>query len=60
MFEFTAQLASLDPPPPEMQQWLGAVSRSRTAMDAFARVAAGLTSPTEFFSTKNVERILVT
>ncbi len=31
MYEFTAQLASLDPPPPEMQQLLGAVSRSRPA-----------------------------
>jgi len=60
IYEFTAQLASLDPPAPEMQQLLDAVSRSRTAMDAFARVAAGVTSPAEFFSPRNVDRILAT
>ena len=27
-------------------------------MDGFARVAAGVTSPAEFFSDENVERIL--
>jgi flavin-dependent dehydrogenase len=58
MYEFTAQLASLDPPPPEMQSMLGAVSQSRPSMDAFARVAAGVTSPAEFFSDENMERVL--
>jgi 2-polyprenyl-6-methoxyphenol hydroxylase-like FAD-dependent oxidoreductase len=58
MYEFTAQLASLDPPPPEMQSMLGAVSQSRPAMDAFARVTAGVTSPVEFFSNENMERVL--
>ncbi|MEV0804679.1 NAD(P)/FAD-dependent oxidoreductase [Kribbella sp. NPDC050281] len=50
MYEFTAQLASLEPPDPEMQRLLGAVSQSPAAMDGFARVAAGVTSPAEFFS----------
>ncbi|MFG2888287.1 NAD(P)/FAD-dependent oxidoreductase [Streptomyces sp. NPDC048248] len=58
MYEFTAELASLDPPPPEMQQLLGAVSRSRPAMDGFARVAAGVTSPAEFFANESLERVL--
>jgi flavin-dependent dehydrogenase len=58
MYEFTAELASLAPPPPEKQQLLSAVSRSRKAMDGFARVAAGVTSPAEFFSDENVGRIL--
>ncbi|MFE9629655.1 NAD(P)/FAD-dependent oxidoreductase [Streptomyces sp. NPDC006463] len=59
MYEFTAQLASLDPPPPQMQQLLGAVSRSGPAMDGFARVAAGVTSAAEFFSDESLEHLLV-
>ena len=58
MYEFTAELAALDPPPPEMQRILGAVSQDRALMDAFARVAAGVTSPAEFFSAGNLERLL--
>ncbi|MFF3455746.1 NAD(P)/FAD-dependent oxidoreductase [Streptomyces sp. NPDC002730] len=58
MYEFTAQLAALDPPPPELQQLLGAVSQSRPAMDGFARVAAGVTSPADFFSDDSVDRIM--
>ena len=58
MYEFTTELASLDPPPPELQQLLLAVSGDQEAMDGFARVAAGVTSPAEFFSDENVGRIL--
>jgi 2-polyprenyl-6-methoxyphenol hydroxylase-like FAD-dependent oxidoreductase len=57
MFEFTCQLATLEPPPPELQQLLGAVHGNQEAMDAFARVNAGVTSPAEFFSEENVGRI---
>ena len=57
MFEFTCQLATLEPPPPEMQQLLGAVHGNQDAMDGFARVNAGVTSPAEFFSEENVGRI---
>jgi len=57
LYEFTAQLASQEPPPPEMQQLLGAVHGNQEAMDGFARVSAGVTSPAEFFSEENVKRI---
>jgi 2-polyprenyl-6-methoxyphenol hydroxylase-like FAD-dependent oxidoreductase len=57
MFEFTCQLATLEPPPPELQQVLGAVHGNQDAMDRFARVNAGVTSPAEFFSEENVGRI---
>jgi 2-polyprenyl-6-methoxyphenol hydroxylase-like FAD-dependent oxidoreductase len=57
MYEFTTQLATLEPPPPELQQLLGAVHGSQEAMDGFARVNAGVTSPAEFFSEANVEHI---
>jgi hypothetical protein len=57
LYEFTAQLASQEPPPPEMQQLLAAMHGNQTAMDGFARVNAGVTSPSEFFADDNVERI---
>jgi len=60
MYEFTTQLATLEPPPPELQQLLGAVHGNPEAMDAFARVGAGVTSPAEFFSDENVGRIFAT
>lgn len=56
-YEFYTQLAALEPPPPDMQQVLAAASRSRASMDGFMRVVAGVTSPAEFFSPENVERI---
>jgi 2-polyprenyl-6-methoxyphenol hydroxylase-like FAD-dependent oxidoreductase len=57
MFEFTCMLATLEPPPPELQQVLAAVHGSQEAMDGFAQVNAGVTSPAEFFSEENVGRI---
>ena len=57
MYDFTCQLATLEPPPPEMQQLLGAVHGNQEAMDGFAHVNAGVTSPAEFFSEENVAQI---
>jgi 2-polyprenyl-6-methoxyphenol hydroxylase-like FAD-dependent oxidoreductase len=51
MYEFTAQIASMEPPPPEMQQLLAAVHGDQDAMDLFCRVNAGVTSPVELFAT---------
>ena len=58
MYELTAEFASLEPPPPELQQVLAAVHGNQPAMDDFARVIAGMTSPAEFFSEENVTPIL--
>jgi flavin-dependent dehydrogenase len=58
IYEFTAQLASLQPPPAEMQQLLGAVHGNRDAMDAFAGITAGTVSPVEFFDPENIGRIM--
>ena len=41
IYEFTSQLATLEPPPPETQQLLGAISGNQAAMDAFVRVVDG-------------------
>ncbi len=58
MYEFTTQLATLEPPPPQLQQLLGAINGNREAMDTFMRVTAGATSPAEFFSEENIGRLL--
>ena len=58
MYEFTTQLATLEVPPPEMQQLLGAVHGNRDAMNAFVSVAAGTMSPVEFFDPEHVGRIM--
>ena len=60
MYEFTAEFASLEPPPPELQQIFQAAHGNQEAMDGFARVNAGVTSPSEFFSEENVQRIFAT
>ena len=57
IYEFTSQLATLEPPPPEMQQLLGAVHGNQEAMDGFVSVVAGTVSPVEFFSPENIGRI---
>jgi len=48
MYEFTCQLATLEPPPLEMQQLLGSIRGNQQAMDAFAQMNAGTISPPEF------------
>jgi 2-polyprenyl-6-methoxyphenol hydroxylase-like FAD-dependent oxidoreductase len=48
MYEFTCQLATLQPPPPEMQQLLGMLPGNQKAMDGFAQMNAGTISPAEF------------
>jgi 2-polyprenyl-6-methoxyphenol hydroxylase-like FAD-dependent oxidoreductase len=58
MFEFTTDLARLEPPPPELQQVLGAAHGNQEAMDDFVSVAAGTLSPATFFAPENVGRIM--
>jgi hypothetical protein len=58
MYEFTCQLARLQPPPPEMQQLFGAVHGNQAAMDGFVRMNAGTISPPEFFAPDNVAAIM--
>jgi 2-polyprenyl-6-methoxyphenol hydroxylase-like FAD-dependent oxidoreductase len=58
IYEFTTQLATLEPPPPEMQQLLGAVHGNQEAMDAFVSVVAGTLSPAEFFDPAHIGRIM--
>jgi flavin-dependent dehydrogenase len=57
IYEFTAQLATLELPPPEMQQLLGAMVGNQEAMDGFVSVVSGAVSPVDFFSEANVQSI---
>ncbi len=50
IYEFTTQLATLEPPPPAMQELLGGIHGDQAAMDAFVSVNAGTLEPAEFFA----------
>ena len=58
IFELTCEFATLEPPPPEMQQLLGAMHGNREAMNGFIGVLAGSVSPAAFFGPENTERIM--
>lgn len=58
IYEFTTQLATLQPPPPPIQQLLAAVAGNPAASDAFAGVVAGTVSPVDFFAPDNVASIM--
>jgi hypothetical protein len=45
MYEFTCQLATMEPPPPEVQQLFGAIWGNQRAMDGFVQMNAGTISP---------------
>jgi 2-polyprenyl-6-methoxyphenol hydroxylase-like FAD-dependent oxidoreductase len=58
MYEFTCELAKLEPPPPEMQQLLASIHGKRKAMDAFMQTFAGTMSPKEFFAPDKISALL--
>jgi flavin-dependent dehydrogenase len=58
VYEFTTQLARLEPPAPEMQHLLGAIHGNQPAMDAFVSVTAGTVSPPEFFDPSHLGPLL--
>jgi flavin-dependent dehydrogenase len=58
VYEFTCQLATLEPPPPEMQQLFAALRGNQADTDRFMGLLAGTTPVPEFFATENVARII--
>jgi flavin-dependent dehydrogenase len=58
IYEFTTQLATMEPPPPEMQQLFGAMYGNPDAMDMFVSLTAGTVSPVEFFAPENIGRLM--
>lgn len=49
MYALTTDLATLQPPPPEMEHLLLSLHGNQTGMDLFARVNAGTSPPEELF-----------
>jgi 2-polyprenyl-6-methoxyphenol hydroxylase-like FAD-dependent oxidoreductase len=60
MYEFTCQLATLAPPPPEMQRLFAAIHGNQSAMDRFVQMNAGTISPSQFFAPDQVAQMLAT
>ena len=58
IYEFTTELATLEPPPPELQQLLGAVHGNQEAMDAFVSITAGTLSPKAFFDPAHIGSVM--
>jgi 2-polyprenyl-6-methoxyphenol hydroxylase-like FAD-dependent oxidoreductase len=58
IYEFTTQMATLEPPPPELQQLLGAVQHDQEASAAFTGVIAGTVSPVDFFDPAHIARVM--
>jgi 2-polyprenyl-6-methoxyphenol hydroxylase-like FAD-dependent oxidoreductase len=58
MYEFTTQLAALEPPPPEMQALLGALRGNQDATNAFLSAITGAIPLPDFMSNENIGRIM--
>ena len=57
VYQMTLQIASLQPPDEQMIRLVSAIAGNQEAMDAFARLNSGVTSPAEFFTPENLGRI---
>ncbi|MEP7020286.1 MAG: FAD-dependent monooxygenase [Pseudonocardiales bacterium] len=58
IYEFTSDLATLEPPSPEQQQLFGAVYGNQESMDDFVSINAGTVSPADFFHPANIEGLV--
>jgi flavin-dependent dehydrogenase len=58
IYGLTCDFAKLEPPPPEMQQLIGAMQGNQQAMDDFVSVMAGTLAAPEFFAPENAGRII--
>jgi 2-polyprenyl-6-methoxyphenol hydroxylase-like FAD-dependent oxidoreductase len=58
MYEFTTQLAALEPPPPEMRALFGALRGNQDATNAFLSAITGAIPLPDFMSPDNIGRIM--
>jgi 2-polyprenyl-6-methoxyphenol hydroxylase-like FAD-dependent oxidoreductase len=58
VYEFTSQFATMEPPPPELQQLIGAMQGNQAAQDDFISVQAATMPAPEFFAPENVGKIM--
>ena len=60
MYEFTAQLAELEPPPPPMQELFAALRTNQDATNAFLSAITGAAPLGAFLSPENLSRVIGT
>jgi flavin-dependent dehydrogenase len=58
MYDYTCQLAALDPPSPELQCMFGALRGNQREAERFLGTIAGTVSPAEFYSEEAQRRIV--
>ncbi|GIF72415.1 NAD(P)/FAD-dependent oxidoreductase [Asanoa siamensis] len=58
VYQMTLGIAALQPPDAQMVQLVSAIAGRQDAMDAFARLNSGVTSPAEFFAPEHVGKLL--
>jgi 2-polyprenyl-6-methoxyphenol hydroxylase-like FAD-dependent oxidoreductase len=58
MFDFTTELASLEPPPPQLQALFGALRGNQDATNAFLSAITGAIPLPDFMSSENISRIM--
>jgi 2-polyprenyl-6-methoxyphenol hydroxylase-like FAD-dependent oxidoreductase len=59
MFDFTCQLATLEPPPPPMQQLFHALRGNQKATNEFYSAITGSRPLPEFMNPENLEQIIL-
>lgn len=58
IYELTCQLASFEPPPPQMRQLFAALQGNQEQTNRYFGTIAGTVSVPEFFSPENIQRIM--
>jgi hypothetical protein len=58
MYEFTNELATLEPPPPHLQALFGALRGNQEATNAFLSAITGAIPLADFMSEENLGRIV--
>ena len=58
MFHLSCEMATLEPPPPEVQSLFGALRNNAVERDRYFAVLAGIVPVAEFFAPANVQRIV--
>ena len=58
MYEFTTELAALEPPPPEMQALFSALRGNQDATNAFLSAITGAIPLADFMAKENLGRIM--
>jgi 2-polyprenyl-6-methoxyphenol hydroxylase-like FAD-dependent oxidoreductase len=58
LYDFTCQLATLEPPPPQMQQLFAALRGNQEATNQFYSAITGSSPLPAFMHPKNLERIM--